>query len=124
MKRTVKCEHKDDISECDSCWTEFTSSETQLTLREQIDKIITAHNVYIDSVWKGTADLYNPPKTAQSILALFNQALTTLDSELEGMRFKKEKGYGLPEYDFRDGYNDGFNQALSEAQKLVRGRMG
>lgn len=46
----------------------------QSTFRESVDKIVIAHNQYIDGVWKGTSDLDNPPKTAEAISNLVEEA--------------------------------------------------
>lgn len=57
------------------------SKDSKGVLKEKLDKIIIAHNQYIDSVWQGKADIYSPPQTAQSILDLFTEVLTELLKE-------------------------------------------
>lgn len=42
---------------------------------EELDKIITEHNVYIDAVWKGQHEMYQPPRTVEKILAWHSQKL-------------------------------------------------
>lgn len=62
----------------------MSNDETMQRLRAKLDELIVTHNQYIDSVWRGTADINNPPKTVQEIL----QALA---AEIERAEVEAEK---------------------------------
>lgn len=106
--------------------TTMTKSETQLTLRD-------LENSLLDYFTEGAPNYRSANEAVRAqaraktkdVTALFTQALTTLDSELEGMKkhfkdcraAKSYRGTCTCLYTPR-------NDALSEAQKLVRGMMG
>lgn len=48
-------------------------SDSLSKAQQELDKILIEHNQYIDNVWRGKADLDNPPKTAQAISDLIKR---------------------------------------------------
>lgn len=62
-------------------------------LREKIDTLLVTHNQYIDDVWRGRANLDNPPRTAQGFLELIKlQQEALLDRTIKYIRSGKVAG--------------------------------
>lgn len=110
----------------------MTKSETQLTLRESsafIDALVEHYQARQDKMKNADPetqelDYYDfITKWSQKLDKRFNQALTTLDSELEGIKAPEpDEGEKINRREYAI-FRNAYNQALSEAQKLIRGKL-
>lgn len=98
----------------------FKESETQLTLQDIVAEVATKGMIGMQLAMGDGSSKHHEKvlkEAEQLIQSYVTQALTSLVSELEGMKKAGERPHHMSIFD------EGYNQALSEAQKLIRGKL-
>lgn len=98
----------------------MTTPQEDTELIRELDTLIIAHNQYIDNVWKGSADLKNPPETSEKILALINARDEQRESEIRRVaKMENARDFSAVVKVFNEALSAGFDAPSVRSLRMV-----